>query len=123
MNHIKSIKESINNTKIYAVIVERTNDTDFFRSMYIDNTVYFSNELNAADYLIKYINKYFPPPTKKFEPMKEDDGTRLFITVKDNPDFKKALTYMKNYYKKEKIYIKEVKLSDSTYLSEFNPVK
>lgn len=89
--------------------------------MYIDSTTYFSDELSAADYLIKYINKYFTPPVRKFEPMKEDDGTRLFIRVKDNPDYKKALNYMKKYRKEEDkdIYIKEVKLSDSTYLSEF----
>lgn len=118
MKHIKPINESISNPKIYAVIVERQNDTDFFKSMYIDSTTYFSDELSAADYLIKYINKYFTPPVRKFEPMKEDDGTRLFIRVKDNPDYKKALNYMKKY-RKEDIYIKEVKLSDSTYLSEF----
>lgn len=103
MRHIKSINESIN-FKIYAVIIEKENDTD---------TTYFSDELSAADYLIRYINKYFGP-LKKFEPMKEDDGTRLFLRVKDNPDYKRALNYVKNY-KSEKIYIKEVTLSDSNY--------
>lgn len=112
MRHIKSINESIN-FKIYAVIIEKENDTDFYKSMYIHNTTYFSDELSAADYLIRYINKYFGP-LKKFEPMKEDDGTRLFLRVEDNPDYKRALNYVKNY-KSEKIYIKEVTLSDSNY--------
>ncbi len=113
MKHLRSINESVLNFKIYAVIVERKNNTDFFSSMYIDNIKYFSDELNAADYLIKYINKYYEP-LKKFEPMKEEDGTRLFLKIKDNPDYKRALNYVKNY-RSEKIYIKEVSLSDSNY--------
>lgn len=116
MRHIKSINESIN-FKIYAVIVERKNTSGFFQNMYIDNTTYFSDELNAADYLIKYVNKYFGP-LKKFEPMKEEDGTRLFLKVKDNPDYKRALNYVKKY-RSEKIYIKEVTLSDSNYQGDF----
>ena len=115
MKHLISINESKSKPKIYAVIFERTNTSDFFRSKYIDDIFYFSDELNAADYIIRNVNKYHDP-VKKFEPMKEDDGTRLFLKIKDNPDYKKAINFMKNY-KDTDVYIKEVNLEDDVYRS------
>lgn len=116
MKYIKPINES-SSSKIWAVIIKRENDTDFFRSMEISGIKYFTSELNAADYLIKYVNKYFNPH-RKFEPMRDEDGTRFFLKVKENPDYKKALNYMKNY-KGYQINIEEIDFSDVTYLNEF----
>ena len=104
MKYIQPLNESLN--KIYIVVHQEDNNSDFFKSKYIhmDDTKYFSTYEKACDYVIKYLNKYHG---QKFEPMTEDDGTRLFIKFKDNPDVKRALKYCKDIIDNN-IYIKEI---------------
>lgn len=85
---IKRFNESIEKEQIfYAAIV-----TDYGSVPVKDECKLFSNNFDASDYLIKWINKEYK---KDFEPMK-DDNNRSFINVEDNPDFKKALYFLSN---------------------------
>lgn len=104
MNYIKSINESLE-SKAYMVVHQRENDTDFFKSKFIsvEDLRYFSTYEKAADHLINHLNKYHD---QNFEPMMED-GNRLFINAKDNPDLQKALKYCREKLDDD-IYIKEI---------------
>lgn len=107
MKHIKKIS----NVDVYAFIETRTNDTDFFKSSYISNILLFKSEVNVVDFFIKYLNKNHGC---NFEPMKDNDGNRLFIKVSENKDYKKALKYCKDNLN-NRFYIEEIKYSDDNY--------
>ena len=57
----------------------------------------FKNKFDAADHFIKCINKLFD---QEFEPMKDEDGSRFFLDIYENPDYEKAIEYASNldYY-------------------------
>ncbi len=55
-----------------------------------EESICFDREILAADYLIKWINKIYG---KNFEPFFEEDGTRLFLNISDNPDYQKCIEF------------------------------
>ncbi len=80
---IKKFNESITDDNVYVVIITEVggNISDSYSKC-------FDKEILAADYLIKWTNSYWE---EKFEPFFEEDGTRLFISVDENPDYQKCL--------------------------------
>lgn len=92
MKNIKSLNEYLNTDLIYVVSFHEINDSDFFRSSYISNQVFFRNELKAYDYVVRYINKN----TNKYETFFDDDGHKFCLKLEDNPDYKEILGEMKS---------------------------
>lgn len=87
---IKKFNESANKPKeIFCVIV-----SDVGGFIEEENSVAFNNMLDATDYFIKYVNN---STDCDFEPMKDENGNRFFISAYDNPDWEKCLEYVDKY--------------------------
>lgn len=77
-NDVKDIK------KVYIILIkEKVDDTEIISE---DKILCFDRYFDAADYLINWVNDKYKT---NYEPMAED-GNRLFITVDENLDYKKA---------------------------------
>lgn len=50
----------------------------------------FTTFMLGADYVIKYINKKY---SQNFEPYLDSDGNRFFLSVEENEDFERCLSY------------------------------
>lgn len=97
MNNLKYFNESISGEgKIWAVII--TSEDAMGQIGCGDYSMCFVDKLKAADYLIKYINKLIEQNVEDmdfFEPFFEN-GSRLFLTVEENPDFNKAMEFLES---------------------------
>jgi hypothetical protein len=77
--------EELSVRKIYLILIKKI-DNDDNQIIDEDKIVCFDKYLDAADYLIKWVNNKY---NTDFDEMKED-GNRLFVTVDRNPDYIKA---------------------------------
>ena len=86
MKKIKLFEEASNINEVWIVNVVYY-DGD------VESTRVFSTKEKAVDFYIKEINKEFGV---RFEPMVDDSGIRNFHTADENPDFLRAVNYMKD---------------------------
>jgi len=92
MRYLNSYNESNNNNEfVFILTIKTIEGGENYNETSILEQKCFRFEIDAVDYIIKYINKEWD---QKFEPMKEED-TRLFSRVEDNSDYKKALEFVR----------------------------
>lgn len=103
MKNLKSFNESLSQDEVYGVYFSSINESDFFKSSSIDKIKLFKTHIKAADHVIRYLNERY---RQNFEPMFEGDN-KLFLKVEDNPDYKKALDFIKENLK-DLIYIEKM---------------
>lgn len=84
-NESHSLQGIEDSDKIYAFIV--MDNGGFIEE---DESVAFHSMFDAVDYYIRWVNDSFD---EDFEPMKDEDGTRFFTSVDENPDWEKCVEY------------------------------
>lgn len=111
MKVIKKINEYFDVNRVYIVTFYKVNDTDFFKSKYISEQLFFHSEMKAYDCVVRYLNREY---NTNFEVFFDDDGQRFCATLKENPDYKNIIEYMR----KKDISINVSEISDNSYLND-----